>query len=254
MYDPRGRSGANLAEKDNPLVTMIHNSMTSPTVQRVLRGDLCAGCGLCASVSDGAIQMVRDPSGYNRPEATGAALSVHAEDLIAAACPGVRIESWSGIAPDVDAYWGPSRTVATGFATDGDVRYEGSSGGVVSALAIQALVTGCVDRVLHIGADPAAPTRNIVRLSRTREEVISGAGSRYTASSPLSDIIAEVQKGGRIAFVGKPCDVSALRRLARRDPAVERGVPIMLAFFCAGIPSHGGVDRILAEMGVALPK
>src|SRR3546814_5190840 len=29
----------------------------SPTVERVLRDDLCSGCGLCAGVSDGAIEM-----------------------------------------------------------------------------------------------------------------------------------------------------------------------------------------------------
>jgi coenzyme F420 hydrogenase subunit beta len=53
-----------------------------------------------------------------------------------------------------------------------------------------------------------------------------------------------------MAFVGKPCDVSALRRLASVDPRVDRHVKLMLSFFCAGIPSHNGVHRILAEMEV----
>ena len=54
-----------------------------------------------------------------------------------------------------------------------------------------------------------------------------------------------------MAFVGKPCDASALRRLARIDPRVAQHVPFVLSFFCGGIPSHGGVDRILETMGVA---
>ena len=52
-----------------------------------------------------------------------------------------------------------------------------------------------------------------------------------------------------MAFVGKPCDASALRRLAMSDPRVARHVPLIISFFCGGIPSHDGVGRILAAMG-----
>ncbi|MDO9429851.1 MAG: Coenzyme F420 hydrogenase/dehydrogenase, beta subunit C-terminal domain [Phenylobacterium sp.] len=55
--------------------------------------------------------------------------------------------------------------------------------------------------------------------------------------------------GGSIAFIGKPCDVSALRRLGEFDPRVARHVPLMLSFFCGGMPSHDGVERMLATMG-----
>jgi coenzyme F420 hydrogenase subunit beta len=85
--------------------------------------------------------------------------------------------------------------------------------------------------------------------SRTREEIFEGAGSRYAASSPLADIDLALSEPGRFAFVGKPCDVSALRQLARVDARVNEHVPVMLSFFCAGLPSHAGADRIIAEMG-----
>ena len=54
-----------------------------------------------------------------------------------------------------------------------------------------------------------------------------------------------------MAFVGKPCDASALRALAKRDPRVAVHVPLILSFFCGGIPSHDGVGRILQTMGVS---
>lgn len=225
--------------------------MKSATVRRVLRGELCTGCGLCAALSGGAIRMAELDPGYARPEATGAPLGAVAERHIADACPGARVEPWVGKSDLVDPYWGPLRTVAIGAATDARTRYEGSSGGAVSALAIHALVSGMVDRVMHVGADPDAPTRNATVISRTPEEVIARAGSRYTASSPLADIVSAAAEGGRMAFIGKPCDVSALRRLGRLDPKLAETVPVMLSFFCAGIPSHGGVGRILAQMGVA---
>jgi coenzyme F420 hydrogenase subunit beta len=226
--------------------------MPSATVRRVLRGELCTGCGLCAAVSEGSIAMADEAPGYARPVATGAKISVEAEAKIADGCPGARIEPWTGRAATVDPYWGPLRTVATGAANDPKTRFEGSSGGVISALAIHALQTGLVDRVLHVGADPDSPTRNATVVSRTAEEIIGRAGSRYTASSPLADVLSAVSEGGRLGVIGKPCDISALRRLARSDSSVAEHVPLMLSFFCAGIPSHDGVVRILAEMGVSI--
>lgn len=226
---------------------MSESRTASATVRRVLRGELCSGCGLCASVSGGIVMTSAAP-GYNRPTGTGPVTAAE-EAMIAASCPGAVIEPWPQ-GPETHPYWGPALDVFTGAALDPATRYEGSSGGAISALLIHALRTGLVDRVVQIGADPKAPTRNVVVVSRTPEEVLSRAGSRYTASSPLTDIKAIVADGGRLAFVGKPCDASALRRLARLDPVVAERVPLILSFFCGGIPSHDGVGRILARLGV----
>jgi coenzyme F420 hydrogenase subunit beta len=221
----------------------------SPTVTRVLEGELCTGCGLCAAVAGEAIRMESTPPGYNRPAQRGP-VSPEAERLIAQACPGAVVAPWTA-EPKSHPYWGPWRQVLTGSSTDAEVRFEGSSGGAISGLLIHALESGLVDRVLHIGADPADPTRNATMVSRTRAEVLARAGSRYTASSPLAAIEAALAEGGAMAFVGKPCDASALRQLGRSDPRVARHIPVVISFFCGGIPSHAGVGRILAKLGVA---
>lgn len=226
---------------------MTDERSRSPTVQRVLRGELCTGCGLCASVSKN-IEMRSTPPGYNRPAHTGP-VTADEERVIAEACPGAVVEPWPKEARS-HPYWGPYRQVMTGAAVDPVTRFEGSSGGAISALLIHALETGRIDRVVQIGADPQNPTRNQVVVSRSRDEILARAGSRYTASSPLAHIEAELATGGAFAFVGKPCDASALRRLGRTDARVARHVPLVLSFFCGGIPSHDGVGRILAQFGV----
>src|SRR4051812_4371868 len=121
----------------------------SATVTRVVRGELCAGCGLCASLSDGAITIESTPPGYNRPVLHGP-VSASAEHAIANACPGAVVEPWVGSA--VHPYWGPWRRVMTGASTDPAIRFEASSGGAISALLAHALRTGLVDRVLQIAA------------------------------------------------------------------------------------------------------
>src|SRR5258708_7414157 len=92
----------------------------SPTVNRVLRGELCSGCGLCAAVSGGALRMESSAPGYNRP--VGAApVSADAERVIAQACPGSVVAPWPSESR-VHPYWGPLRKVLTGYATDETIR------------------------------------------------------------------------------------------------------------------------------------
>jgi coenzyme F420 hydrogenase subunit beta len=59
---------------------------------------------------------------------------------------------------------------------------------------------------------------------------------------------------GRFAFVGKPCDVAALRRYETLNPSISERVPFMLSFMCAGIPSRKGTLAILEKFGVAPDK
>ncbi|MCE7798530.1 Coenzyme F420 hydrogenase/dehydrogenase, beta subunit C-terminal domain [Sphingobium sufflavum] len=220
----------------------------SATVNRVLKGQLCTGCGLCAGVSDGALTMTTEAPGYARPQGV-ASVSAQNEKRIAAACPGAQVAPWTTEA-NRHISWGPWIDCMTGYATDPTIRHGGSSGGAISALAIHALRTGLVEKVLHIAPDPDHPTRNILAWSTTAEDVLDRAGSRYAASSPLATIDAALDEGRPFALIGKPCDISALRQLAKVDPRVDRIVPLTLSFFCGGLPSHAGADRIIRSMGL----
>jgi coenzyme F420 hydrogenase subunit beta len=216
----------------------------SKAIAKVVKGELCSGCGLCASLSGGRMEAV--PPGYNRPAPTPP-VSPAIERILAGSCPGSKVAPWHD-APHVHEYWGPYHQVLGGYATDEAVRHQASSGGGITAFAVHALRSGMVDRVMQIRADPERPTRNVATVSRTVEQVIEGSGSRYAASSPLEEIDRELSAGGRIAFIGKPCDASALRQLGTFDKRVEAHVKLVLAFFCAGIPSERGALNILREL------
>ena len=108
--------------------------------------------------------------------------------------------------------------------------------------------------MVQTGPDPVSPLANATTISATPDAVFAAAGSRYAPSSPLADIVQRLDLPGRFAFVGKPCDVSALRALARIDPRVDAKVPLMLAFFCAGVPSGDGARRILAAIDAPEPQ
>jgi coenzyme F420 hydrogenase subunit beta len=215
-------------------------------LRRVERGQTCSGCGLCAAIAPAAIAMIMQPPGYARP-LQSAPLTPTEETAIEAVCPavGVAIET---AAPVDDLLWGPAHFVGTGFVTDPALRHHASSGGVISGLLVHALATGAVDYVVQTAASVDVPTGNRTVVSRSAADVFEAAGSRYAASSPLAGLETWLTAPGRFAFVGKPCDVAALRARARLDPRIDAKVPLMLAFFCAGIPSGRGNGRLLDAM------
>lgn len=219
----------------------------SPALDRVARGRLCAGCGACAALAPEAVRMALSPEGWLRP-VVAAPVPPAAETAIAAVCPGLTVEQPA--APPVHPLWGPVVALRTGHATDPALRRTASSGGVLSALLADLLATGTVDFVLQTAADPANPLGNATVESRTPAAVAAAAGSRYAPSAPLAGIGAVLARGERFAFVGKPCDVAALRAMARRDPRIDRLVPVMISFFCAGVPSLAGARAICDRLGV----
>lgn len=198
-------------------------------------------------MSQGAYTMV-DGDRYRRPVHNHSIeVSEEVEGVIARACPGNTVAPWV-IEEHHDPFWGPFRRVEVGSSTSPDLRFKSSSGGALSALLIQALKQNQIAAVLHIGANAENPILNSTVWSKTEDEIIARSGSRYVSSSPLEVIDAALNLNERFAVVGKPCDISALRMLALEDDRVNAKIPLMVSFFCAGIPSTMSVRSLLTEM------
>lgn len=210
---------------------------------------LCSGCGLCESLApEGHIEMRLNASGYLRP-IIQKALSDDDERYIAQACPGVQLCHEKKDTRQYHTIWGPLMGVSTGYSCDAEMRHQGSSGGVLSALAAYLLASGEVSFVAQIAVSHRDPLANELQISRTRDDVLRAAGSRYAPSAPLRSIRALLDTGERFAIIGKPCDVGALRQYARMDARVSEQIPYMLSFMCAGVPSMKGTLELLERMG-----
>lgn len=219
-------------------------------IARVVDGSLCAGCGLCASDSAGDISMHLDEAGYLRP-VSGAPLEQELVGRIKSYCPGLRVEKSEVTAGAVDdPTWGPVLSIWTGHALDAQTRHVGASGGVVTALGKALLETGEVDLVVATRGVETAPFTNETSQVSEPADLITYAGSRYSPSAPLSDIKAILDLGRPIAFVGKPCDIVALRQFEALDPRVKDLVRVKLSFFCAGVPSVKGSALLASKMGL----
>lgn len=219
-----------------------------------MRGGLCIGCGLCESIAGRQrIQIVMTDAGRERPVVEDK-LDRTTWRRIKATCPGTRIEGVSRpsvpAAASVDPIWGPIIRVVRGHATDPEVRYRSASGGVLTALGQYLLDSGRVELVLHVTASHEAPMRSTGQVSFDRAQVLDGSGSRYGPAAPLRDLCAILDGGRTFALIGKPCDVTAARNLARLEPRLARQMRYALAMICGGASELGKSQEVLTQFGI----
>ncbi len=204
----------------------------------IVEQGLCIGCGLCQAVAgEDVVRVVKTASGYLHPVVVGD-LEQAQVDRIYEVCPGTRIEGLPQRLIDedtrIDNVWGPWQRMVRAWAADEEMRYEGATGGVLTALAAYLLDSGRVNFVLHARASASEPSFGDATISRSRADVLAAAGSRYGPTATLIDIDAVLALGEPFAIVGTPCDLSALRNHAEFDPRVDQLVRYWMTMVCGG--------------------
>jgi len=222
------------------------------TIQDVVDWGYCVGCGACFSACDKGVVSLHpiDPIGI-RPRFHGPCSGCR--DCLEF-CPGYRIDARSSDlgmknGGNAELLVGPSHEVWEGFASDEETRFRGSSGGVLTALSLYCLEKEGMGFVLHTGMDPAHPWRNTTVVSRTSEELLERAGSRYAPSSPCEALRKIEESESPCVFIGKPCDAAAVMMLRKIRPSLDRKLGLVLTFFCAGPPCAGATASLVEKLG-----
>jgi coenzyme F420 hydrogenase subunit beta len=223
-------------------------------VQQIADWRLCLGCGACAYVCpEQRIRLVDFVGEGIRPVigVDHCASCVECLDV----CPAFKndhteINRRPGAIPELTQYCGPVLEIWEGHATDREIRFTGASGGVITALALYCLEKEAMHGVLHIGMDLQDALRNRTRLSRTRAELLSNAGSRYAPASACDSLHLIESAPAPCVFIGQPAEVTALRKAEQLRPALGQKVGLTISFFCAGSPATRGTFDLLKKMGV----
>jgi len=225
---------------------------TIANVSHVVSWRLCLGCGACVvacphgalSLSDVEDDGLRPRTDRSKCEGCGTCLKV---------CPGIGIDAPQACPEAVTSLqgaWGNVLEVWEGYAADEEIRFTGSSGGVATALSLFCLEKAGVDGVLHIGSESQRPLKNAPAVSRNRDDLLRRNGSRYAPAAPCSGLNQLDLDRSKYVFVGKPCDVVALRKWQESAPQSGAAVTLAISIFCAGTPSALGTKRIIEKLGL----
>jgi coenzyme F420-reducing hydrogenase beta subunit len=159
-------------------------------------------------------------------------------------------------APQQDSRIGRFESAYVGHVVEDPFRPNGSSGGLTSWVAAELLRTGAVDAVAHVApADQRKTGRHFTYgVSRTLDELMAGAKSRYYPID-LTGVIDEIRATpGRYAVIGIPCFIKAIHLLRRVDPFVRTRVTHTLGLFCGHMKSAAFVESFAWQLGTEIAK
>lgn len=219
-------------------------------IDRVLRNDNCSGCGGCSIFSE--VELELNDVGFLRPKWDASAeepdplVARKQARLFRQVCPGVSVTAPNKVDAKLHPTLGQYYSVWAAWSSDAVVRHSGSSGGVLTALSTWIIESGISDGVVASAQDVDTPQRTVALTLRTKSEVLEAAGSRY---APVSTTSLWAAGNEAFALVGKPCEISAARRLASLNAATVRR-PILLSFFCAGTPSQDATEDLVKLLDV----
>ncbi len=225
------------------------------SISDVVASRLCLGCGACAYISPSQSIELRDffSEGIRpvlKPGGTEEAVCLEV-------CPAVATDfllpSAEGRVADDSVFrsddWGQVVGVWEGYAADEEIRFKGSSGGVLTALGVHCMENEGMSGVLHIGPSHSDPTRSQTRLSTSREELLAAAGSRYAPASVCNGLGLVEAADSPCLVIGKPSEIAALRKVERVKASLAKKVGLTASFFCAESPSTKGTHELISKMG-----
>ena len=135
---------------------------------------------------------------------------------------------------DIDRYVGTWREAWLTHATDGAIRERAASGGTTSAVLIEGLRQGLFEgAVVCEAVVEDGKVRPRFRIATDPAGILAARGSKYVESRFLPSVLPLLRAfQGRVAVVGLPCDIAALRQRCGADLALAAKVVLTIALVC----------------------
>ncbi|MDF7807639.1 Coenzyme F420 hydrogenase/dehydrogenase, beta subunit C-terminal domain [Pontiellaceae bacterium B12219] len=226
-------------------------------LNEIIDGGYCIGCGACAFVGKGSIDLIEDEyrqyQGRIQPEAKDMDL-----DAALAVCPfsnegpnedeiSQRVFDYeSGSYAEVVGY---HKALYAGHVSDTGLRKKVTSGGILTYTLSELLKRDLVDAVVHVKKSDKSGTLFEYGFSRTPEEVVQGAKSRYYPIE-ISEVMDFIKNNeGRYAFVGIPCFIKTVRRLCGQDEILAERIHFFVGLVCGHLKSKAYADLMAWRAG-----
>jgi len=210
--------------------------------KNVVRTGRCVGCGTCVVVCPFICLELRadKPVLVKECKICG---------ICAQTCP---VNEWSwpkaenfvfGRERKPEEVFGIYRKVAIAKAKDDRVMRVCQDGGVSTAVLLFALENGIIDGAVLAGTSKEKPLYPVPRLATTAEEILEGAGTKYSYSPnvlALTDVLK--QKKMNVAFVGTPCEIRAVRKLQTAGlKRFSAPLKLLVGLMCSEAFDYGGL-------------
>jgi coenzyme F420 hydrogenase subunit beta len=232
----------------------------SDLIVEVQEKGLCHHCGacvaFCTAINYGALEVGED----GRPRYRDKDKCIDC-GICHSICPEIH-ELDEDVKNLVDwrAPLGPVKGISLGRALNPEVRARATDGGVVTALLLSLFDRGRINAA--IVSRTVSPFQRQPWLALSREDIIAAAGfhfdtlpslkhfsEMYSTYSPSIVELKDVahKPVNRVAFVGTPCQINAVRRMEVLGVVPSEAIKYHLGLFCAGNFQFGPEERLQLE-------
>jgi coenzyme F420 hydrogenase subunit beta len=220
--------------------------------EEVVDRGLCTHCGTCAGLSDGSVIMTRERRGpipvYRRNGASSLT------ELAYQVCPGFGVnypDMFRWLFDCLPDNWliGVYRKIFLGHSSIPMIRRNGSSGGVITQTLLYLLEHDFIDGavVLQHGQPEAWLSTPIIAQSAAQ---IEAAAQSVYVPTPMNTILAEIESfDGRLAYVGLPDQVAAIRQLQRSGHAGAKKIEYIIGPYVGTILYLEAIKSYLRSNG-----
>ena len=231
-------------------------------IKKVLDNGFCIGCGICSAVENhsGDATMVTElnADGFFRARIIASDRDVNSD--VEKVCPFsdaapnedlLADKRFSGVVSNYKKRIGFYEDIYAGYVSEGEYRALGSSGGSVSWVVDQLLISDEIDFVVHV--KPTADNSSVIlkyQISSCKEEASDRRKSSYYPIE-LSEVLSEIRKTpGRYAVVGIPCFIKGINALRHLEPVFEERIVYTIGLICGHLKSARYADFIALNAGI----
>jgi len=223
-------------------------------LKNVIDSNLCTGCGTCVGICPNEILAMQiTKRGIEVPRA----VKDNCKDcnLCTSVCPVInenhrQLNQFVFNKASYDRFIGTFCNCYTGYSTNARIRWEATSGGLITSLLIFLLETKQIDKALLIRTSQEDPLKGESFIAQTRTDIMSAMGTKYVPVS-LNKLIRKIlAEEGKFAIVGLPCHIQAIRRAELKVSALRDKISYHLGLTCSHTMNYHGIGYVLGKMGI----
>jgi coenzyme F420 hydrogenase subunit beta len=211
------------------------NPLDITNITDIAKAGLCNGCGTCYSVcSKDAISIKENERLGTLFAEIDEAQCTDCGDCVSV-CPATEAVINNNLSQN--KLIGNYSRLLYGYSLDDDLRYNASSGGIVSTLLRYLAEKNIIDGFVLVRPSKETAFLNEPFISKDVNDIYKYAGTRYFPI-PVGKILKEIDSmEGKFAIVGTPCQIYGIRKYEKTNKKIKSKIYMHIGLFCGGAPN-----------------
>ena len=219
----------------------------------IIEQGLCLGCGTCAGVCPTSAISMRMSEGLFLPEIDQK--KCNGCQFCISSCPGYSMDFKAlrskifGEEPKSSAI-GNYIQCYVGHSTNEQIRYDSTSGGLITQLLIFALEHNLIDGAVVTRMRHKNPLEPESFIARTADEIIEASKSKYCPVATNACLKQILKEPGRFAVVGLPCHIHGIRKAETLFKVLNKRIVLRLGLLCSHTVDFAGISFLVKKLNL----